>query len=610
MPINPDEVPGEFKRFFAKFDYITDRYEEINPAWEQITFSQIIYKAVATLKSLIENPEEKNVTWENPITELRYPVLADWEKVEPQYFHLSEKDIEGPERFSNKLLELFITVKDVFVLRNITKEILVIIQEGKAFYKLPLALHKKLAKLSKEERFKRIERILRPAAKPGRIMLNEIPRKGKRRAGVYLIAKFSPCVLNVDEGRAYYPIIIGLEFKGLRPSDLDEESRAALLEGLLAEIEKATPEEKLDFLREPGPEPEVKPVTKEAPLVKVGLHAELQKFGHRQLGLFDSLLRDGTNKEITEKKIEVIGLDITQAQNQALFAIQKLLTETNYRGNIPGQDLESHSFHFKGYLPALEFTPAQYLEAYGIATHKTERGKEEFSSRARGDALQALIDLARKNFLFVYKRKHWEKNKAGKREEQIDRIETITPLLRIIRGWEGLTKYEDASLDKGQANEAADEKLKAIAIEPAPILVQDINSYFVLKPANYLQEINLLYPWPKRPSKFAIRFIDWLIAQAELKRRSRAPLVIEESFEGIARHLRMDAYITTNQFKRIRQILNNCYKAARDLGYLLSYETIQGKAGELERLGLNPEKFKRVKAIEEERKRLEAKGNL
>ena len=72
----------------------------------------------------------------------------------------------------------------------------------------------------------------------------------------------------------------------------------------------------------------------------------------------------------------------------------------------------------------------------------------------------------------------------------------------------------------------------------------------------------------------------------------------------------MDAYITTNQFKRIRQILNNCYKAARDLGYLLSYETIQGKAGELERLGLNPEKFKRVKAIEEERKRLEAKGNL
>jgi len=614
-----DEFKAQAKRFMDSFGSFLDKYEEANPEWMTITLLQVMYKAIVHLKDLIENPEEKNITWENPFTELQYPVLANWEKVEPHYFTLSSEDFKAREkapgekaepdyselteeerkvrgRLLEKFVGGFITVKEVYIFRLLTKEILLVIGKGKWGYKLPVALDKKIARLPKKERARRIERKI---TKPARIKLFDIPIKGKRPGRVYLIFGVGPCVLNVDEKRAYYPILIGLDFMGFRPKGLDEETRAALLDGILKGALEAIPKENLDFLERPGPEPTAKPVSKEAPLVKVPLHTELQKIGHRdrQLGLFD-FMDDNINKEITEKKIEVIGLDISQAQNQALFAIQKLFTKTNYKGNIPGQYIESRGFSFKGFLPALQFTPAQYLEAYGLKKIKTARGWEEYSGEERRQAFQALVDLT-KPFLFVYTRDYIEKGKPVQ-----DRIEKISPLILITRGWEGLTKQEGDSLNRRETTEGTDEKLKAIAIEPSPILVKGIDKFFVLKPADYAQEIKFLVP---HASKFVYRFIDWLITQAELKRRHKKPLVIQENFEEIAYHLRMDAYIKSNQFKRIRQIINKCYRVAKNLGYLLNYETVRGQTKDLERLELNPEKFSRVREIEEELERLEDK---
>jgi len=601
--MNPDDFKDRFKKFRDAFGFFTDKYEEANPEWMKVALLQILYQAVENLKRAIEDPEEKEITWEAPFTELRYPAQADWEKVEPQYFHVTAEDLEDPERLKETFYKGFMTVKEVYVLRQVTREILVILKGGKGFYKVPLSLDKKLAKLPKKERARRIERILKPITKVSRLgPLYDIPLAGKRRAKAYLVIQLNPCVLDVDAKEAYYPIVIGLEFRGIRPEDIDAEIRAEFWKALLQGAEEAIPKENLAFLKRPGTEPTARPVTKEAPPVKVGLSLELQKFGHRpkQLGLFDSLL-DDMRKEITEKSIDVIGLDISQAQNQALFAIQKLLNDTNYLGNIPGKNIESQGFSFKGFLPALQFTPAQYLEAFGLKKKKTARGWEEYSGEERRQALQALADLT-KPYLFVYKQTYYKETGKGKREPVIDRIEKISPLILITKGWEALTKKEDAGIDKGTPTEATDEKLKAIAIEPAPIVVKGIDKFFLLKPANYAEEIKFLCP---HASKFVYRFVDWLIAQAELKRRKGRPLVIEENFEEIAYHLRMDAYIKSNQGKRIRQIINKCYQAAKDLGYLKSYGTVRGQTKDLERLELKPEKFSRVKEIKEERERLD-----
>jgi hypothetical protein len=590
--MNEEEVKARAQRFMDTFGDFLDKYEEANPEWMRIGLLQILYGAIENLKRVIEDPKEKEITWETPLTELRYDVQADWEKVEPLYFRLTSADLEDPERLQETFVKGFMTVKEVYILRQLTREILVILKGGKVFYKVPLSLDKKLDKLPKKDRARRIERILKPVTKITKFAY-DLPPVGKKRARVYLAFQFNPCVLNVDEKQAYYPIVIGLDFRGIRPEDIDAETRAEFLKALLQGTEEAIPKEDLDFLKGPRPEPTARPVTKETPLVKAGLHTELQKFGHkpdpRQPGLFDRLL-DETKEEIEKKDVDVIGIDITPAQEQALFGLQTLLTRTNYRGNLPGEMIDDRSFRFRGYLPALEFTPAQYLEAYGLKKHLTGRGKEEYDYKDRAEALQALVDLAKKPFLFVYKKEY----RTEKGELRIDRIETIDTLIKIIRGWEALTKKEDSALDRGASTGATDDKLKAIAIKPAPILVQDIDNYFLLKPANYIQEINLRYPWPNRPSRFTLGLINWLIAQAELKRRHRQPLIIEQSLETIAYALRMDAWIKTRQLKRIRQILTKGYKIAQELGYLLSYGTVRGQTKDLERLELNPEKFGRA----------------
>jgi len=595
------EISDRALEFMDTFGDFLDKYEKANPEWMKIALLQILYGAIENLKRLIEDSEEKRITWETPITELRYPVQADWEKVEPLYFHLTAADLEDPERLQEAFVKGFMTVKEVYVLRQLTREILIILKDGKAYYKVPLSLDKKLDKLPKKERARRIERILKPVTKRVRFAY-ELPPVGKKRVRAYLAFQINPCVLNVDEKLAYYPIVIGIAFRGIRNQDIAPETRTEFLKALLQGTEEAIPKEDLAFLKRLKLEPTARPVTKEAPLVKTSLHTELQKFGHKpdqkQPGLFDRFL-DDTRKEIEKKDVDVIGIDITPAQEQALFGLQTLLTRTNYKGNLPGEMIDDRGFKFKGHLPALEFTPAQYLEAYGLKKSLTGRGKEEYDGKDRAEALQALVDLAKKQVLFVYKTEYRVENPiTKKRELRIDRIETIATLIKIIRGWEALTKKEDALLDKGTHTAATDEKLRAIAIEPAPILVQDIDSYFLLKPANYIQEINLRYPWPNRPSKFTIRLINWLITEAEIKRRKGRPLVIETSLETIAYALRMEAWIKTRQSKRIREIITKGYRIARELGYLLSYSTVQGQTKELERLELNPEKFNRVRETE------------
>lgn len=592
-----EEFEPRLEEFEKTLKSALDRYEKQNPDWWTVPVWQILHYGLKKLRGMLK---KHRISWENPVIELGYPVEADWDQEEPVYFNLSPDDLEDEGKVEERYKTSLIIVRNQYVLGSLTNNILVVTDnKNRLDVKLPRDLVEELNNLTEQERAQESSKII-----PEKLIYNfTLPPitiddpPGK----VEIIYSIGACTLEVDSKTAYYPIMIGLDFK---PRNLSTELKAAYLNALIKTVLRMIPKENLDFLQEII----IKPVQKSQALIKAGLHLEQQKFGHRppakQLGLFESLL-DKTQKDVIKEGIEVIGLDITESQSRALEAIQKLFTETDYRGNLQKKNIVADGFGWSGPLPALEFTPVQYLEAYGLKKVKTDRGWEEFNGLERADALRALIDLAKNNFLFTYKRHYWIEVK-GKKEERIDRLETIAPLIKIIRGWEALQKYEDKILDRGQSTQAIDEKLKAIAIEPAPIMVQDIHSYFILKPADWRQEIAFKYPWPDKPSKFTFRFIEWLMVQAEQKRRKRQPLIIEENIEDIAYHLRLDSYIKTGQKKRIRQIINKAYRIAKELGYLKSYETIQGKTKELEHLELNPEKFEWAKAVERKKEEVDA----
>jgi hypothetical protein len=362
-------------------------------------------------------------------------------------------------------------------------------------------------------------------------------------------------------------------------------------------------------------------------IVKASLHAELQKFGKKkkvnQLDLFDAV--SSADKELaTTHNIEVAGIDISKAQNKALFAIQTLLSKTSFEGNVNGKEIRKFEsgFKFSGYLPQVRVSISEYLDAFGVGKRTTARDKQEYNSNERAEALKALRDLHDNRYLFFYEKKYWVDAGKGKPpEERFDVVKTVRPLITITEGYQELTRPEKDSLMDGATTGTilgsgvipVDQKLTHIQIEPAPILIDQVDKYFVLKPANCYQEIKLLVG---NASKFTERFIDYLFVEVA-KRESSARQAkggknthwkIEINYKELARTLRMDSWLNSRNWKQIRGALDKAYDIAKQLGYLNGYKTIQGVTKEKEVFTLNPEKFKRAKEIDSEREQIEAQA--
>jgi len=595
-----------FNKFVETLEKELNDYERKNPQWIEITFLQIIKGSIESLRSYIEDPGEEEINWESPFVELQYPVKMDWEDLSPYYFEITEKDIQDFDKTIELITEGFFNIKQAHILRELTNDIALLKKRDYYTVLLTEEVRKKVNRLAKSRREARIKKLSQKKFTfplPGVV----IDKKGKeRKAKGTLIVQFNALIIDKKNKEAYYPILTGFEFKGYSPSLWTEEVKRDFWNTWLQSLKKVTPEEDLDLELQPLPEPRVKAITPKQDFVKAGLHLELQKFGKSpkvsQASLFDTSEKD-TQKEIEKHKIEVVGIDNTQAQNQALFAIQKLLNKTNYKGNLPSTILDGeNAFKMKGELPVFRFTQAQYLEAYGVKKYRSKRGKWEYSGEGRRQALQALADLRDKKNLIYYERKYRVKNKKGKSEERFDVIKTVRPLIKIAEGYEDLTRPERDTVISGKSSKKTDPKLKFIAIEPCPIFIDQLETFFVLKPANCYQEINLLFP---RSSKYVYQFIDYLITQAGFRIQKKKKMTLKINYRELAYKLRMDSYIKNRKWRTIKKALHKCYKTAKELGYISEYKTIQGVTKELEEFTLNPEKFKRVEEIEREREQIE-----
>lgn len=347
-------------------------------------------------------------------------------------------------------------------------------------------------------------------------------------------------------------------------------------------------------------------------LIKVSLHSQLQKQGKKNLkqnSIFDIIENetDYKNKQELqvmkeEYKIEVVGLDLTKSQEKALFAIQTFLNDTDYKGNTKGKDINSEAMSFNGYLPAIKFSPTDYLELFGVIKKDYGRGYPEYGSNEREEALKALRDLSQNRFLMYYEKKYWvEKVK----EYRYDVIRTIRPLINITEGFEHLNRKESSSLKDINSNTAND-KLTVIAIEPNPILIDQIDTYFVLKPANCYQEIKILVG---NASKFVYRFVDYLLTEVAQRNRKKVGMKdwnIKINYETLGTILRMDSYIKSRNWKKLRNSITSCYETAKKLGYLKDYKLDQeGKTKVIDMLILNPEKFQKIEEINKRRDEIE-----
>ena len=560
------------------------------------SFSKMLINFISELRKSIENVNKKDITWEKPFIKLEY------------YFEVDVDNAENPVINEKDSIVENIIGKEYFkIFRFLSKEIIVEIERNTRRHILPEKMISEIKKVSLEEQ----NTLLNEFIKINPFVINIAENKPN------LEVFFYPPVFNKDEKINFYSIIISLNCKNLKPSRWVEKNKSNFWEDLLNSVSKDYGKESLmfDFNITNNeislPNSNIKAIDKQNDLIRTSLHTELQKFGKKPKNNADSIfdlvpapIDDETKKAINNFKINVVGIDNTQSENLALFAIQRLLSQTNYKGNMEGKQLlnDENSFKFKGYLPFMKFTPAEYLEAYGVKKKQTSRKKLEFNSNERTEAIKALRELSDKKYLLYYERKYW---KDGK--EVLDIIKTVRPLFNIIEGYEAIDISERDEI----LSEQAEEKMKFIVIEPCPALVDQIDSYFVLKPANCYQEIRLLVG---KTSKHVPLFIDYLRTEVTKREISAKGEEInwnlEINYENLAYKLRMESFILTKQLKRVKQTLDKCYKIATQLGYLISYETIEGKNKTIERLILNPDKFKRVKEIDEKIKKIDLDSDI
>lgn len=299
----------------------------------------------------------------------------------------------------------------------------------------------------------------------------------------------------------------------------------------------------------------------------------------KQLSLFSSVLLEKLpNGENLSDKISRFGIELTDLQSKIMEGILRGFTETNYKGNIepkdPSQIAEEKyakgdlppTYKYVKKIPRLQVTQSQLLDWAGI-------NRNSIAEIQR--ALEALSHLGLTQYCFYYDRLAYDRNGVPERKkngdwkkEEVMAVDTLFTIKYV--------RDKDSKI------------LKHYEIEPSPIFLDQRDSYFMLIPYNWREEVCTIVG-NKKASSYTFRFLLFLRYQYEIQRRTgkkKPPLSLKRSWEEIAVAIKMPESFYKRQKARAMKIVEDTYSVAKSLGYLLDY-----KQGEKDLLIFNEEKY-------------------
>lgn len=309
--------------------------------------------------------------------------------------------------------------------------------------------------------------------------------------------------------------------------------------------------------------------------IKSSMHLELQKFGDRardkeamgQLRLFEPTVEDSI-------EVFTTGLVLSQSKMRALFAIQKLLHETGYRGNMePEEGWRVTKFKYRGSLPRVAFTYTAYLESYGV-----EKIRGRYQGNMQQEALAALLSLAQDRQEIYYHRR--------KIDGKYDVVRWRGPIVQLeeVSGYEGLTEKELKSLPK--SDRAAD--YRGYIVTFSSIFVDGLDNFFAQIPTSLYDDIRKATGGGKHSQAIDL-FVMWLLSRGNLETTIHKSLLAER--------LRLSHLLDSRQWRRIEATLQECVTVALQMGYLLDCIDIPPKGKDkmgMYQFLLNPAKCKRA----------------
>ena len=321
------------------------------------------------------------------------------------------------------------------------------------------------------------------------------------------------------------------------------------------------------------------------PYYRAGLYAELQKFGYskktRQL-----LLGEDSDLQSENQILEIYGLDLTVSEDRALHAVQILMDKTGYKGNIPGDYIQSSEFKDNYYLPKLTMTRSEYYQAYGLK----RAGDGRYHGAQVKEALDGLSGLAKSRKIYYKRDKYVGDGQDRRQLHHVIRV--TTPLILLIEDFDNLETEEAESLIAGQD---IPKRNATITIQFMPLLVDQIEDFYLLKPSAMYTGIQAHYPNRRIPPAVE-RLASWLLTLDKP--------VFHPSGQELATKLRLGYLLQQRKWTLLDQKLQEALQICKEEGYLLSYEIKQySNKDSLIELRLNPEVCKKIRPEEPGQKR-------
>lgn len=177
--------------------------------------------AVESLRVHIEKGRVPGITWKNPFAQLDYEAAA------PDRLTAIFQELRKPP------------VIHTGVMLELTREVYVLVREdGTALVHLPPALDKEVAALPEADREGRLAELgagfkFEPPHLAGTV---DAPG-GKEAFAADLVFGIRPLTVIEKTNRAFFPILVGLDFKQGDPAAWSEEDRGTLWEAILAQLD-------------------------------------------------------------------------------------------------------------------------------------------------------------------------------------------------------------------------------------------------------------------------------------------------------------------------------------------------------------------------------------
>ena len=256
------------------------------------------------------------------------------------------------------------------------------------------------------------------------------------------------------------------------------------------------------------------------------------------------------NEQVIQRKIQVIGADLTSSQHQALGGILKLLT-------------------IHGYLEkTLRVFPEHWCEAYGVEKYEhSKRGTPQFSPRGKLQAMQALASLAAQPMLISYKRRN--------ENERWDVVQRITNLIKISSGYLNVPDREADQLMRGIVFSAID-NLKVIEIECDEIFFDQIHQHYFRRPRKLDERLKRASGHRRLPDSI-YNFINYLFSDGEMRRRKNGHNAEDDwrlviSITDLAYLLRMTSRIKHGERGRVIKEIDKIATMAMEIDLLKTYD--------------------------------------